>query len=75
MEYLIGIYLAKKALIYSIARAYGWPKIYRKMLKWHRKLDYDTDQQKHIKKIIAKTFRLPNKIYYWIKELNMMLIN
>lgn len=59
---LVAFSLFKKVAAYGIARYYGFPKIYRKMVRFNRRTAVSLDQAKSLNESIKALFRLPNRV-------------
>ncbi|EPZ33727.1 Rho guanine nucleotide exchange factor scd1 and CDC24-like protein [Rozella allomycis CSF55] len=56
------IWVAKKAVVYGIARAYGFPRIYRKVLRLNRRFIKDPETRDKIQYIAKTMILFPNII-------------
>ena len=70
---LAKIYLVKKIAIYFIAKQYGFPLIYRRLLEGMTHLGIDKQQKKIISKHLKDAFRFPNTAYETLSEENTSL--
>lgn len=59
---LIAFSLLKKATVYAIARYYGFPKLYRKLVRANMKLASSPEQAAQINAAVKTTFRWPNRL-------------
>mmetsp|Transcript_7702 Transcript_7702/g.13987 ORF Transcript_7702/g.13987 Transcript_7702/m.13987 type:complete len:186 (-) Transcript_7702:821-1378(-) len=60
---LITLSLLKKASVFLIARTYGFPRLYRRIMQMNRYLfQKDPERRKSIADITKKTFRFPNTV-------------
>lgn len=65
---LVLLAVAKKIIAYSMARTYGFPKLYGKMTTLNRKMLIRNPQQRdRMQGGLRTAFRLPNRAYEWAK--------
>lgn len=58
---LVAFSLMKKVAAYGIARYYGFPKLYRKIIHANRRILASPDQAKAMNERVKTIFRLPNQ--------------
>lgn len=66
---LVALSLAKKAAVYLTARYYGFPRLYRRFLNMHKKLDPDPIRQAAFKVTTKRVMRFPNRIGTFFRRL------
>lgn len=59
---LVAFSLFKKVAAYGIARYYGFPRIYRNMIRFNRRTAVSLEQANNLNESIKALFRLPNRI-------------
>lgn len=59
---LVAFSLLKKATAYGIARYYGFPRIYRKILRFNLRLSPTPVQHNQVKEATKSLFRWPNRV-------------
>jgi hypothetical protein len=67
---LAKIYLVKKIAIYYVARQYGFPLIFRRLLEGMSHLGIQKEQKKIISKHLKSAFRFPNTAHEALSEMN-----
>jgi len=65
---LVALGIAKKGVVYGIARQYGIPRVYRRILEVNRRITTDKSSRVYVKSKIESAFRLPNTIYASLKD-------
>ncbi|PXF40176.1 hypothetical protein BWQ96_10114 [Gracilariopsis chorda] len=58
---IVAFSLFKKVTAYGLARYYGFPRIYRRLIMVNRALNSNPAQQVRMNEIVKQMFRLPNK--------------
>jgi len=59
---LLALAVAKKGAVYMIARQYGFPRLYRRILEANNKTFSDPATRKSVRDIVKYTFRIPGHI-------------
>ena len=59
---LIAFSLAKKVVVFTVAKTYGFPRLYRRMVEVNRKLISNPGRQKSIQEAMKYSFRFPKKM-------------
>lgn len=67
---LAKLYLVKKIALYYVARQYGFPLIYRRLLEGMTHLGIEKEQKKIISKHLKDAFRFPNTAHEVLSETN-----
>jgi hypothetical protein len=68
---LAGLYIGKKTAVYLVARLYGFPKLYRKMMRVNRLINKNNPAQYNkIRDGVQYTFRIPNFMIDYFKSKN-----
>lgn len=71
---LVAFSLFKKVAVYGIARYYGFPRIYRKVVRLHQCLRPAEAEHKAFREATKSIFRLPNRLansFHALKEGNI----
>ncbi|CAN8072941.1 unnamed protein product [Agarophyton chilense] len=58
---LVAFSLFKKVTAYGLARYYGFPRIYRKLMLVNRALNRNPQQQIKMNELVKRMLRMPNK--------------
>jgi len=61
--------VAKKVVAFSIAKYYGFHRIYRRLIQGSRLLVKDQQQQSKFKTIVRNTMRFPNKLLAYYRSI------
>lgn len=56
----VALSLLKKATVYGVARYYGFPRLYRKLVRFNLRLKPDPAQHARLKETTKRVMRLPN---------------
>ncbi|XP_031557477.1 uncharacterized protein LOC116294085 [Actinia tenebrosa] len=59
---IIAISLGKKATVYAVGRYYGFPRLYRRLVEFNRRVCADRQVMRRRQEIVKNIFRFPNKI-------------
>lgn len=61
--YLAGLWVAKKVFAYGLGTAYGWPRVYRRLMEANAKV-YGRRSLEYakVRGVVQKGMRLPNEI-------------
>jgi len=62
--------VVKKVVAFSVAKYYGFHRIYRRLIQGSRILVKDQQQQTKFKSIIRNTMRFPNKILAYYRSIS-----
>ncbi|KXJ11092.1 uncharacterized protein LOC110244243 [Exaiptasia diaphana] len=60
---IIAISLGKKATVYAVGRYYGFPRVYRRLCEFNRRVSADRQIMRRRQDIVKSIFRIPNKIF------------
>ncbi|XP_062521935.1 uncharacterized protein LOC134196730 [Corticium candelabrum] len=58
---VVGLVVGKKAGIYALGRAYGYPRVYRRILEYSKMSIRDQNRRKGLQRSVKYVFRLPNR--------------
>lgn len=66
---LIAALMGKKFLIFQIAKAYGFPRLYRQIMNLNRQINgFQTETYNSIRNGVQTIFRVPSKTYEVIEN-------
>eukprot|EP00118_Oscarella_pearsei_P025377 m.308085 g.308085 ORF g.308085 m.308085 type:complete len:103 (+) comp43357_c0_seq1:66-374(+) len=54
--------LGKKLGVYAIGRAYGYPRLYRRIAEFSKMSIANHQRRRQLRQVVKYTFRLPNKL-------------
>ena len=69
--YLLGGIVLKKLsalTIYNTASAYGWPRVYKRILEQTKLHVKSIDDQKHIQYVVRSAIEKPAEMYIFLKD-------
>ena len=60
---LVGLFVSKKAIVYSLAKMYGLPRVYRRLAHANRAVNaFGSARYDATRTIVQRLFRLPDEI-------------
>ena len=65
---IVAFSLLKKVTAYGLARYYGFPRIYRKIIRMNRRVGITGADERRMNDSIKGVFRFPNKALKWWRD-------
>lgn len=61
--YLVGLWVAKKVVAFGLGTAYGWPRVYRRLMEANNKIyGRQSLEYKKVRGAVQRGMRLPKEI-------------